>query len=55
MFFCPVNMGKYFFAQCVIGLWNSLPQDIIMVSSLNVFKKELDKFIEEKTITSYKA
>ena len=45
---------KYFFTHRVISLWNSLPQEVVMASGLDAFKKGLDKFLEEKTITGYK-
>ena len=30
---------KYFFIQCVISLWNSLPQNVVMASGLDAFKR----------------
>ena len=44
---------KYFFIQCIVKLWNSLPQDIVMAINLDGFKRELDKFLEEKAINGY--
>ena len=41
---------KYFFPQH-ISLWNSLPQDVVMASGLDAFKRGLDRFLEEKSIT----
>ena len=45
---------KYFFTQRIVSLWNSLPQDVVMASGLDAFKRELDRFLEEKSITGYK-
>ena len=45
---------KYFFTQHVVSLWNSLPQDVVMASGLDDFKRGLDKFLKEKSITGYK-
>ena len=45
---------KYFFTKRVVSLWNSLPQDVVMASGLDAFKRGLDRFLEEKSITGYK-
>ena len=45
---------KDLFTQCVVSLWNSLPQDVVMASGLDAFKRGLDRFLEEKSIASYK-
>ena len=41
------NKRNYFFTHCIIKLWNSLPQDVVMSTNLDGFKKGLDKFLEE--------
>ena len=45
---------KYFFTQHVVKVWNSLPQDMVMASGLDAFKRGLDRFLEEKSIAGYK-
>ena len=45
---------KYFFTQQVVSLWNFLPQDVVMASGLDNFKRGLDRFLEEKSIAGYK-
>lgn len=34
------NKGKWFFIQCVIKPWNSLPQDVVDAVNLHGFKKD---------------
>ena len=34
---------KYFFTQRIVSLWNSLPQDVVMASGLDAFKRGLAK------------
>ena len=41
---------KYFFTQLTVELWNSLPQDVVMVSNLDTFKVGLDKPMEDKAM-----
>ena len=45
---------KYFCTQFIVSLWNSLPHDVVMASDLDAFKRRLDRFLEEKSITGYK-
>ena len=39
-----LDIRKYFFSQRVVNTWNSLPQTIVDVDSVNSFKHRLDKF-----------
>ena len=41
------DQGKHFFTQYVVSMWNSLPQDVVMASGLDAFKRGLDTFLEE--------
>ena len=41
------DIGKYFFTQRVVSLWNSLSQDVVMASGLDAFKRGLDRFLKE--------
>ena len=36
------NKFKHFFTNRVVNLWNSLPEEVVYASSLNVFKNRLD-------------
>ena len=47
------NKGKYFFTQCIVKLWNLLPQDVVMATNLDGFERGLDKFLEGKAINGY--
>ena len=38
-----LNIRSNFFTQCVIGSWNSLPDEIVTANSVGVFKAKLDK------------
>ena len=44
---------KGFFTQCIVQLWNALPQDVVMATNLDGFKRGLDKFLEAKAINGY--
>lgn len=37
------EMGRNFFTQRAVNLWNSLPENTGEAKSLNIFKKEIDK------------
>ena len=41
--FCH-DLRKYYFAAHIINIWNSLPNCIVNVSTINQFKARLDKF-----------
>ena len=47
------NKRKYIFTQHIVKLWNSLPQDVVMDTHLDGFKRGLDKFKEGKAINGY--
>ena len=47
------NKKKYLFMQCIVKLWNSLPEGTVMATNLDGFKRDLDKFLEEKAINGY--
>ena len=40
---CHYDLRKYSFCNRVTNIWNSLPNDVVNASSLNVFKNRLDK------------
>lgn len=39
-----------FFTKHVIKLWTSLPQDVVDAKSINGFKNQLEKFVDERFI-----
>lgn len=43
-----------FHKTCVVKLWKSLPQDYIKAKSLQGFKRNQEKFKEEKSMESFK-
>ena len=47
------NQRKDFFTQPTVRLWNSLPQDVVMATNLDGFKRGLEKFLEAKAIHGY--
>ena len=47
------NTRKYFFTQRIVKLWNALPQDVVMATHLDGFKRGLDKFLEVEAIHGY--
>jgi len=38
------DIRKYAFVPRIINIWNSLPDFVVKVDSINVFKKRLDKY-----------
>ena len=48
-----IEKRKYFFTHCIIKLRNSLPQDVVMATNLDGFKRGLDQFLEEKATSGY--
>ena len=47
------NKRKDFFTQRIGKLWNSLPQDVVMATNLDGFRRGLDKFLLAKAIHGY--
>lgn len=45
---------EYFLTVCIITLWNSLPQDVVMVPGLEALKKGVDSVMEEVSIAGCK-
>jgi len=42
-FTCHNNLRKYSFCSRVVNIWNSLPNEVVEVDSINIFKNRLDK------------
>lgn len=47
---CKYDLRKHFFMNRVACLWNSLPEHVIMSSSINVFKSNLDHFWADQDV-----
>ena len=42
---CRLDMRKNSFSQRVINEWNKLPNDCVNVSSVNMFKNRIDRYL----------
>ena len=50
------DLRKYYFANRVINVWNSLPNYVVNSDTTNQFKNRLDKFWEnQEVVYNYKA
>jgi hypothetical protein len=38
------DLRKYFWTNRIVNIWNSLPEEIVGSTSVNLFKNRLDKF-----------
>ena len=41
---CKYNLSKHSFVSRNVSIWNSLPEDVVMATSVNSFKVKLDKW-----------
>ena len=49
-------LRKYSFTVRIVNLWNSLPENVISVNTVNTFKNRLDKFwSNQELVYEYKA
>jgi len=44
------NFRKFSFAARIVNIWNSLPDYVVDVNSVAVFKKRLDKFWADQNV-----
>jgi len=44
------NLRKFYFTNRIVNLWNSLPNNVVLSESLNVFKSRLDKFWQNQDV-----
>ena len=44
------ELRKHFFTCRITAYWNSLPNEVILADSTNIFKKRLDKFWQNQDI-----
>ena len=42
--FSRINCRKYFFINRIVNIWNSLPANLVEISSINVFKQQLKMY-----------
>jgi len=42
-----LDLRKYFFSNRVVNVWNSLPQNVVDSTTVNMFKRRLDKYCME--------
>jgi len=42
MFHC--DKQKYFFSACIVNIWNSLPNSVVVADTICLSKAPLDKF-----------
>ena len=45
-----IRQGQYYFSARIINIWNSLPNCVVDVSTINQFKARLDKFWSHQDI-----
>ena len=41
------DLRKYYFSEHIVNIWNSLPNHVVDVNSVNVFKACLDRFMDQ--------
>ena len=44
-----LDIRKYAFSNCVVDKWNSLTQDCINCTTINAFKRHIQKLLEPET------
>lgn len=42
-----------FHVQCIVKLGDLLPEDAVMAANLDIFKRGLEKLMEDKTINDF--
>jgi hypothetical protein len=43
-------LRKYFFANRIVAIWNSLPDHVVSSVSLKMFKNRLDTFLHDQEV-----
>jgi len=44
------NFRKHFFSACIVNIWNSLPNWVVDVQSVDLFKVRLDRFWAQQEV-----
>ena len=45
---CRLDLRKQFFSERVVSTWNGLGEDVVSAGSVNIFKKKLQRELENK-------
>ena len=45
---CRLDLRKQFFSERVVSTWNGLGEDVVSAGSVNIFKKKLQREVENK-------
>ena len=54
--FTKYDLRKYYFTNRVVNIWNSLPNDVVLVDSVTAFENRLDRFWQDQDVVyDYKA
>ena len=35
---------RHFFSNCVVNMWNDLPEEVVSATKIDTFKEELDRY-----------
>jgi len=49
-FTCHYNLRKYSFCSRVVNMWNNLPNEVVEVDAINIFKNRLDKYWTDEEV-----
>ena len=49
------NFRKFFFSARIVNIWNSLPNYVVDVQSIDIFKVRLDKFWAQEVMFDWTA
>ena len=44
------NFIKFYFAARIVNIWNNLPDYVVYVNSVALFKKRMDKFCADQNV-----
>ena len=47
------DLGQHFFSDRVVNKWNTLSEDIVSASSLNIFKGKLQRLHNDSSSTGF--
>ena len=50
---CEYDIRKYYFTERIVNIWNSLPDAVVNSSTVNQFKKNLDRHWSKKQEMMY--
>ena len=38
---CNLDSAKYYFTNCVVNMWNNLPENVVAETTVSIFKNRL--------------